>query len=96
MNEDFLYFLQALQEIDKKYFKHDNFGNKEPLFLGLMKWPKYHVEWNKDNLDRMKELRKELLLTGLEVTEIEELNYSYRIAMSLPKNPTTTLLYDQT
>lgn len=98
MNKDFLYFLQALQEIDKKYFRYNphDFHNKEPLFLSLLKWTRYTIDYNKDHLPKLMALRKDLLLIGLEVTDIEEEKYGYKMVISLPKNPTLKLLYEDT
>lgn len=96
MDKQFLYFLEALHQIDKKYFRYDNYSNKEPSFLTLLKWGQLYVEWNKDHLEKLKELRVELAAIGLDVKEITELSYGYVLVAKLPKNPVSQLLYEQT
>ena len=96
MNKEFLYFLEALYEIDRKYFKYDNYSNKEPTFMTLIKWGGLTVEWNKQALPKLEKLKIELAAIGLEVSEITELPYKYRLVAKLPKNPISQLLYEQT
>lgn len=99
MNKDFLYFLEALHQIDRKYFKYNTYSNRKPSFMTLIEWGRLNIEWNKkDNLgnsrlETMQALAKELRIIGLEVSEISELDYSYLLVAKLPKNPTTELLY---
>lgn len=66
MDKQFLYFLEALCQIDKKYFKYDNYSNKEPSFMTLIKWGQLYIEWNRDALPKLKELQVELLAPVLE------------------------------
>ena len=96
MNKDFLYFLEALHQIDRKYFKYNTYSDRKPSFMTLIEWGGLYVEWNKDALPKLKDLAEDLKLIGLEVSEIEELPYGYKLVAKLPKNPTTELLYGKT
>jgi hypothetical protein len=64
--------------------------------MTLIKWGQLNIEWNKEHLHKMQDLAKELQVIGLEVSEIIILPYGYKLTAKLPKNPTSTLLYDKT